>query len=313
MAGTVKGSRPLTLLLFLAQSLVPVFVLSQPALPHERDSIDIQDLVRRAVANHKARKPLQNDYTYLAHVVRSFFDVRTKPSSPVSGDYEVMFIEGEPYMRLIRVNDRPLSPDEEKRERLMREAFAKARREAKSKPGGLSPYYTALELPIALLADQYGLHSRGQQRLDGRDVQVIEALPRDRQPPANAEEEHARHFKMRLWIDAAEAQIVKIDGEIVRDVMVTDIPIISDPIANGAAVVSESKQIQFLYKRGTTMSMEWTKFSDGAWLPKRTRSRAKYRLWLGLPNSNSSSDWLDWHDWTYSDYKKFRVKSTILP
>jgi hypothetical protein len=283
MAGTVKGGGPLTLLLFLAQSLVPVSVLSRPALAQGRDSIDIQDL-----------------------------DVRYKPPSPVSCDYEVMIIEGEPYMRLIRVNDRPLSPDEDKRQTVMMEAFAKAQREAKSKPGGLA-YYTALELPIALLADQYDLRSRGQQRLDGRDVQVIEALPRDRPEPANADEEHARHFKMKLWINATESQIVKIEGEIVKDVMVTDIPTISSPIVNDAAVVTESKQIRFLYKPGATMSMEWTKLSDGAWLPKRKQWRAKERIWLGLPNSNSSTNWLDWSDWIYSDYEKFRVKSTILP
>jgi hypothetical protein len=314
----VKGSGTWALLLFLTQSLVPVSVLSRPALAQGRDSIDIQDLVRRAAANHKARKPLQNDYTYLAHCVWSRFDVRTKPASPASDDYEIMIIEGEPYMRLIRVNGRPLTPDEEKRQTLMTEAFAKARREAKSKPGGLPYYYTALQLPIALLADQYDLRSRGHQQLDGRDVQVIDALPRDRQPPANAEEEHARHFKMRLWINTAEAQIVKIEGGIVRDVMVTDIPTISDPTFsyptfNNPSVVSEPMQIQFLYKRGTTMTMEWTKLSDGAWLPKRTRSRGKYRLWLGLPNSTSYSDWLDSGDWTYYDYKKFRVNSTILP
>jgi hypothetical protein len=310
MSDTVKGSGTLALLLFLAQSLVPVSVLSRPALAQGHGSIDIQDLVRRAAANHKARQPLQNDYTYLAHLDRSNFDVPNKRPSPASCDYDVMFIEGEPYMRLIRLNDRPLSPGEEKRETLLREAFAKAKREAKSKGG--PPRYAALELPTAQLADQYDLRSRGQQQLDGRDVQVIEALPRDRQPPANADEEHARHFKMKLWIDAAEAQIVKIEGEIVKDFMVTETPTISYPNVNAAAVVSESKQTQVLYKRGTTILVEWTKLSDGAWLPKRMRSRVKYR-WRERPNSNFSSNWLDWFDWTYSDYKKFRVNSTILP
>jgi hypothetical protein len=61
------------------------------------------------------------------------------------------------------------------------------------------------------------------------------------------------------------------------------------------------------------VSTEWTKLSDGAWLPKHSQWKTERRIWLDLPNSDASSDLLESANWTYSSYKKFRVKTTIMP
>ncbi len=299
----------LGLLLLLAQlQFAPSAILSE-----KRDANDINDLVRRAVANQKARQPLRNDYTYVAHYVGSVFDRRTKSKPFSSDDYEVMFLEGEQYMRHTRHNDQPLPPDQQKRDEITMQAFLKARREAKSKPRGFPFPLTTLKLPIEQLPDYFDLRGKGKQRLDGRDVHVIEALPRNEQRTVNADQEQARHFKIRLWIDAAEAQIVKIETEVVKDLVVTDALTTSVPTVDEAPQVPENRQLRFLYKPGATVSREWTKLSDGAWLPKHVQWKAERRIWLDLPDSDASSDWLESADWTYSDYKKFRVKTTILP
>jgi len=296
-------------------ALLPVSALSAPALSEERDAININinELVRQAVANHEARQVLRNDYTYLVHCVWSSSDPRTKQRRPSSADLEIMFLEGEPYMRQTRYNSQPLSPEQEKRQIAVMEAFAKARREAKSRPGGVPSFYTALELPIAQLPDAFNLHVKGKQRLYGREVYVIEALPKDNQGPADGDQEHARHFKMKLWIDPGEAQIVKVEGEVVRDVVVTGIPTIAGPIVNETPQVFESQRMRFLGKPGSIIRMEWTKLDDGAWLPKHAYSNIQERIWLDLPNADSSSRWREERDWTYSNYKKFRVKATIVP
>jgi len=169
------------------------------------------------------------------------------------------------------------------------------------------------DLPMAQLADEFDLRKKSQQRLDDRRVYVIEAAPGNDQGRSNADQEQAHHFRMKFWIDAAEAQIVKVEAVIIRDIVVTDIPTMSYPIVNDTPEVYESKKLRLLYKPGTKMSAEWTKLSEGVWLPKHVRWKGGERIWRLLPNSNSSSDLREFHDCTYFDYKRFRVKSTILP
>jgi|ERR1041385_1498312 hypothetical protein len=293
-------------------ALLPVSALAPPAPPEKRAPVEINELVRHAAANFKEREDLLNNYTYLAHYVWSSYDLRGRRPRPSTADFEIVFLEGEPYMRQIKSNDQPLPPEEETRQIAVMEAFARARREAKSRPGGLPAFYRALALPVAQLPDAFDLHVKGRQRLDGREVFVIEATPKNIQEPAGAEQEHARHFKMKLWIDPGEAQIVKIEGEVVKEIVVTGIPTVPGPIANETPMVFESQQIRRLYKPGSIISEEWTRLDESAWLPKHAHANIQERIWLELPKANSSP-WRDVRDCTYSGYKKFRVKATIVP
>src|SRR5580765_7241874 len=117
--------------------LLPVLAPALPVPPEKRAAVEINELVRRAAANFKKREDLRNDYMYLAHFVWSSFDPRRRRPKPSTADFEIVFLGGEPYMRQIKSNDQPLSPEAEEREIGVMEAFAKARREAKRRPGGL--------------------------------------------------------------------------------------------------------------------------------------------------------------------------------
>ena len=297
-------------LVFLA--LLPVPAQAGPVPSEKPAAIDIGELVRRAAANFKEREALRNDYTYLAHYVWSSSDPRRSRPRPSTADFEIVFLEGEPYMRQTKSNDQPLPPEQEERQIAVMEAFAGAHREAKSRPGGLPAFYMALELPVAQLPDAFDLHRKGRQRLHGREVFVIEAIPKDKPEPAGADQEHARHFKMKLWIDPEEAQIVRIVGEVVKEIVVTGVPMISDPTGDEKPPVVESQRHRRLYKPGSTIDEEWTKLDDGAWLPKHVYSKIQERIWLELPKEDSSP-WREVRDCTYSGYKKFHVKTTIVP
>lgn len=154
-------------------ALLPVSAPAPPAPPEKRAAVEITGLVRHAAANFKEREDLRNNYTYLAHYVWSSFDLRGKRPRPATADFEIVFLEGVPYMRQIKSNDQPLPPEQEKRQVAVMEAFARARRQTKSRPGGPPAFYRALELPVAQLPDAFDLHLKGRQRLDGREVFVI--------------------------------------------------------------------------------------------------------------------------------------------
>ena len=106
---------------------------------------------------------------------------------------------------------------------------------------------------------------------------------------------------------------MKIDGEVVKEIAVTGIPTIPGPVASETPLVVESRRHRRLYKPGSVIGEEWTKLDDGVWLPKHVHFKIQERMWLELPNEDSSSSWREVGDCTYSGYKKFRVKTTILP
>lgn len=272
----------------------------------------MKDLVRRAVANHVARKSSSKDYTYLAHCVWSSFDTRYKHGPSRNEDLEIMFIEGEQYMHALKRDGQPLSPEQARRETAVMEAVAKARREGKDMGGGLASMDTFFELPFDQLAVEFYLHAKGRQHLDGHEVQVIEASPKDTRETAGNDQEQVRHFVFKLWIDSTEAQIVKLHGTVIQELAWMPYRI-SIPIGSEVPELVESGKTRVLYKPGTTLRFEWTKLPDGAWLPKHTHVKAPQRRWTNFPDESSSQPWLDVRDWTYTDYKKFRVTSRIVP
>lgn len=285
--------------------------LSSPDSPKKKDDIDLKDLVRRAAAKLQARKSLSLNYTYLAHCVYFRFDTRIKYTTPNNADYEIMFIEGEQYMHQLKQDGLPLSPEQERRDTALREAFAKERREGTLKRGELLPTYTFLELPFERLADEFTLHAKGKQPMDGREVQVIDAFPRDTGEASGDDQETARHFKFKLWVDTSEAQVVKVQATVIKDIAWTRILTIIAPNADNRPAVAQ--QMRTLYKRGTIVTVEWTKLPDGAWLPKHCYVKAPQRIWTNVSHQRSSQPWLDVLDWTYSDYKRFRVDTRIVP
>src|SRR5262249_36323695 len=80
------------------------------------DAANVTDLVRRAVANYKARQAPRENYTYAERVVRTEFDRNGKAKFNQKAAYEIMFLKGAPYRRLVQINDQPLSPQQEKLE-----------------------------------------------------------------------------------------------------------------------------------------------------------------------------------------------------
>jgi hypothetical protein len=62
-----------------------------------------------------------------------------------------------------------------------------------------------------------------------------------------------------------------------------------------------------VYEPGTVLSIEWTKINGEVWLPKNGHIKGRFRL---LPSRNV---YPEEGEATYSDYKKFRVDTKVLP
>ena len=303
MAGRVQLPR----LLLLVMLFFPPHLWPQRSRAAKPDSDTITELVRRVVANYKSREAQLDNYTYLAHVARTEFDGNGKPKGKITGTDEIMILEGTPYGRTVLLNGRPLSPEQERQQQMLLEAEASARRAGYNN----HPVHNFFLAPIVQLPDEFRLRWRSRQLLRGHEVQIIEALPIDEQRPASSDQEYARHFKMTLWIDADEAQIVRVESEVISSVTLDQNLFEVSPDVKFSGVHTW----RFEYARGTTTAMEWTKVNDEAWLPKWSSWKTPKETVTALTPTKPavpihSPEQLTA---TYSDYKKFRVDTHVVP
>jgi hypothetical protein len=294
-------------LFLLVVAISGVAHLSSPlVLASGSDSTADIEMVRRAVANYAAREPLRNDYTYLQRVVRVDFLPDQKPVKQ-TGVYEIIFLEGEPYRRLVSINGRAPSAEQGARDQALFEAEAKARKSGSSVQG---PIQKSFAIPIGQLLDDFDLHWRGKEHVNGYETQVIGASPKEEFYAMDADQEYARHFKMKLWIDTAESQIVRLEVTVINGILMIDQ---QEFELSPAQEVVASRPIRIAIAPQTTYAMEWTKINDEAWLPKWTHWKAAKPTMKLSPDHKPVPLYPSELISTYSAYKKFRVKTYIAP
>jgi hypothetical protein len=126
----------------------------------------------------------------------------------------------------------------------------------------------------------------GVDLVEGHEVYVIEAEPRLSYQPRDKFLKTVQHFHFQAWIDKLETQGVKLNAECIKDFSI------------GLFLGRINK--------GTSFMIEETKVNDSVWLPKRYLVRVDGRVLF-------SSRQLSTIDMTFSDYKKFRADTKIVP
>jgi hypothetical protein len=286
----------------------------------EADPLDIGELVRSAVANHLQRERLRNDYTYLARVRWTDFAARGRSKPQYTETYDIVFLEGAPYAKHIAHNGQPLPPSQERLEQALFEAEAKARRAGTSnQPGRPAEYDPGPKSTWTFehLTTEFNLLGKGMGTLNGHRVYIVQALPKEKPAHLATAQDHARYFKTRLWIDVAERQIVRAREELIEDSLVMIEPGLTwaYPIEPEKPQIFETGSRHITYARGNVFDIQWTKVNGEVWLPQRTYSHGKGRVTFDRSTGEISPP----HDFqrdmetTYSEYKKFRVKSRIVP
>jgi len=147
---------------------------------------------------------------------------RTPKGSKTS---QVTMINGSPYYRLIAVNGKPLSPEEQAKEK-KKEQQAIAERAAES-PDQRRKRIEQFEKDrhrdaemMAQLTKAFTFTLIGQQKLRGFNVWALKATPcKDYRPPT-METEVLTGMRGQLWIDQKTFQWVKVVAEVVHPVSI---------------------------------------------------------------------------------------------
>lgn len=286
-----------TLLLFLLTLLLAGLASGQDATTPPEDpstlppTSDPKEIVRRAMETDQRDFALARNYTYQERRVVKMLDKHGKEKSKEIETYDWTILYGESYSRLIQKDDKPLSAkDEQKEQEKVDKFIAKHKDESeKERKKRLEKEEKERREDRAFARDvvnAYDFSMAEEQQVDGRNVYVIDAIPRKDFHPTQPHADMLPKLKGRMWIDKKDYGWTKIQVETI------------DTISWGLFLVRIHK--------GSQLTFEQTRINDEVWLPGKMTVNGGARLAL-LMNAN-----LDMES-DYSNYKKFTTGSRVLP
>ncbi len=272
--------RALLLLLAAAFAGAPSDPAQDPAL----------EIVRRSAVLDNNNFERAHNYTFLERVQETELDAQNRKKSTESHTFDVTFLFGVPYHRLIAKNDQPLpAAEEKKQEAKLTKLFAARQKESEAqRKKRLDEYLKRRERNHAFLRevlDAFDFRLLGEESVQGRPAYVIEATPKPAYRPRTPEAKVFPRLHGKLWVDKVEFQWLKGEAEA------------TDTISFGLFLARLGK--------GSRLQFEQTKVNDEVWLPRRIYYEGSMRLVLVKKLQGQG-------EITYSDYKKFQSDAEIV-
>ena len=270
-------------------SLAPKPIDLKPDASGVVPAAQVRELLQLAEEKDLGNDKRQRDYTYIERVERHVLDGQGRVKKTETRTSEILQIYGEDVERLTAKDDKPLPPDEAKKEddkiqkiidkrKNESEGDRRKRLEKEEKEREEDRKF------VLEISDAYNFRLVGSEILNGRDTWVLEGEPRPGFEPKERMAKFLSKFQGRVWIDKAEAEWVKVD--------VTAI----DTVSVGWVLARVHK--------GTRLIVEMTRVNDEVWLPKRLQLHFDARVALFKSFDDDVEQ-------TYSDYKKFRTDTKI--
>ncbi|MGA8619820.1 MAG: hypothetical protein WB660_15040 [Candidatus Sulfotelmatobacter sp.] len=233
----------------ITKQLTLVVVLGAACLAqHDADAI-----IRRSVEANTADWKAAPDYDYFERDVQKGGGTKT---------YEELMILGSRYERLVAVNGKPLSPEQQAQERQRLEAVITERqRESRQERAERIAKYEKERkrdhFMMEQLAKALDFKLLGEQILGPHKVYVIKATPRLGYEPPSYEAEVLTGMEGKLWIDEKTFQWVKVEAGVIH------------PVSIGGFLAR--------VEPGTRFELEKMPVAEDIWLPKHftMKSQAK--------------------------------------
>jgi hypothetical protein len=178
-------------------------------------------------------------------------------------------LAGSRYERLAAVDDKPLSPaDEAKERRRFQKAVAQRQRESPSeRDQRTGQYQKEIDRDHALMGEltkALDFTLSGKEMLGRHEVYVLKGTPRADYRPPNKYAKALTGMQGTLWIDAVNFHWVKAEAEVVRPVWIYGFVARIEP--------------------GTRFELEQTPIATGLWMPSHFSMEAKAKVLLLFPH-----------------------------
>jgi hypothetical protein len=251
---------------------------------------ELRDLVRRAMLNDQENYDKQKDLTHIEHQVTQHLDKNGKVTSTDSVTREILILYGRRMEHVLERNDKPLSPDEQKKEDAKFDnAVAKLEKES---PADRQKRIEKFEENsrkarefVTEVANAFNFTFDGEQTVNGRPAYIISGTPRPDYQPSSREGKILSKTRGKMWIDVASTHWVKIDAEF------------TDTVSFGWFLARVHP--------GTRVQVEQHLFRDGVWVPSEVRFNLDARVGL-FKQLNQNIDV------TFRDWRKFSADAKII-
>jgi hypothetical protein len=177
---------------------------------------DADAIIRRVIEAQHRNQEHANQYTY--SMQEDHFEYRKDGSArpTASETYEVIFVEGLEYRKLVARNGKPLSRREQAQvDKTMAETAAERRTNSRPKPPGgvmsIHSLFGSHTVDLGSMSELLALYDNrvtGEETVRGHKTWVLDCVPRKDRAPANEHEKQVLLFAKKFWVDQAEDAVV---------------------------------------------------------------------------------------------------------
>jgi hypothetical protein len=251
---------------------------------------DAREIVRQSIQASDENWRIARNYTFLQRTEERQMDSAGRVKSKEVKTYDITLLEGSPYLRLVERDDRPLPPAEEKREqdKLQKSNVERLKESPVQRQQRIDDYEKRRERQRKTMhevEDAFDFKIVGQDRVEGRDVWILEAKPRTGYRPRSRDAKILPNVKGKLWIDQRTYHWAKFEAEVIH------------PVSWGLFLVRLDE--------GARIRFDETRVNDEVWLPQRISITASARI--GIFKKLRVQE-----DTTYRNFRKFQTDSRIV-
>ncbi|HEY1217706.1 MAG TPA: hypothetical protein VGF03_02125 [Bryobacteraceae bacterium] len=254
-------------------------------------SQEAREIVRRSVELDQGNWLRMADYTWVARLHERHFDSHNYVTSEHQEAWETIILDGQPFRRMLERDGKPL-PVEEQRKQQQKLDKAAAELESETpeqKQRRAAGYEKARRRERAFLLeipDAYDFRLEGSDKVDGHDVWVVSGVPKPGYRAKSRDGAALLKIRGKMWIGKAGYQWVRLEAQT------------TETISFGWFLARLNP--------GAKLVLEQTRINDEVWLPKREYLSGSGRIALVKRIAEDQ-------EITWSDYKKFRVDSKLVP
>jgi hypothetical protein len=246
---------------------------------------DVPTLMHEVEEHQRASERVQKDYIY--HEIVSLQDNGKKTETR---EYDVFWLNGVEVHKLIRKDGKDLTEDEAKKEsdRIDKEvAKAKERKSKADSKGQETDSHGHEEITVSRFLSLGSFTNPRRLQIDDRDTIAIDYTGDPKAKTHNRGEDVVRNLAGTIWVDEEDRSISRLEGHFINNFKI-----------GAGLLINIKKDTSFLFQQ--------KKINGEVWLPSHAEGQGAARVMLFV-NFNGSARF------TYSDYRKFKATSTILP
>jgi hypothetical protein len=247
------------------------------------------EIVRRSVEIDNRNSEAARNYTFLERSEQRELDSDGRIKRRTIRTHDVTLLEGSPYRRLVARDDKPLPPEEERKEqdKLQKSIEQRQKETPDQRSRRIAEWKDKRRREreqFHEIVDAFQFHMAGEELIAGRPVWAITATPRPAYRGQSRIGKLLPKFSGKLWIDKQDYQWVKAEAEAL------------DTISFGFFLARLQK--------GARISFEQTRVNNDVWLPKSIQASGAARIALVKLLRTEI-------DVRFSDYRKFETESRI--